>query len=286
MNPSYAAALETRLRWLEWAATDGPSFWQRKSLWHPKSVLGGPEVLALYKSTLEQGETFYMDEHFCRLVAHAREAVPLDLRFELDWLIRPAGWLYLAEPIVVPPPAATLPRVDEQVAGTPPMLIGAVGWRTVPAGTNVIHALGGQSETLTSAATQFLCFLDFGRMVPGRVGFGAWSYFLLRDGQSLGARIAQYEEHVHRTDPGGEYSGAHVAQHEMHWIYTALHLMAQRLSVRVRHDTDRATRRRLVRPARPAPPFITVVTLRRLEAARPKGPSAPRDWQWQWDVRG
>ncbi|MGH7393698.1 MAG: hypothetical protein ACREM3_30220, partial [Candidatus Rokuibacteriota bacterium] len=75
--------------------------------------------------------------------------------------------------------------------------------------------------------------------------------------------------------------------HEIRWIYTALHLMSQRLSITVRHPTDRATRHRAEREGQEAPPFIDVVTLRRLEAARQRDPQGNNvDWQWQWQVAG
>src|SRR5437763_11379660 len=39
-------------------------------------------------------------------------------------------------------------------------------------------------------------------------------------------------------------------------------------------------------PAGAAPPFIFVVTVRRLEAARPKNRPADAEWHWQWEARG
>jgi hypothetical protein len=50
---------------------------------------------------------------------------------------------------------------------------------------------------------------------------------------------------------------------------------------------DREVRRRAERQRQVAPPFIQVVTLRRMEIARRRDPTgeAP-DWQWQWSVIG
>lgn len=284
MHPSYIAALETRLRWLEWAK-HGPgagATWEQKG-YHASAM---PQFIAL----LEEGETFYMDPHFGSLVEHAAASMPDTVRFELDWMVRPSGWLYLGAPLAVPLPVGA---PMEDLAGKTTALVGAVGWRYIPAGANVRQGMHGPYLPTEVPGTHFMCFLDFQRMgFVKAAGFGAWSFFLLKDGQTLGERIRTFEARVAQEDPGSNYASyagpeyGEARRHEMRWVYAAMHLMAQRLSVRVRHDTDRATRRRLDAPQRPAPPFITVVTLRRLEAARPKQPSEARDWHWQWEVRG
>jgi len=75
--------------------------------------------------------------------------------------------------------------------------------------------------------------------------------------------------------------------HEVRWLFTALYMMAQKLSIQVQHPTSRAVRRRLERNKEIAPDFVRVITLRRLAQARERdGASADVNWKWQWGVRG
>lgn len=72
---------------------------------------------------------------------------------------------------------------------------------------------------------------------------------------------------------------------EFGWVYAALYLMGQRLATTIRRQPDRGTRRRAEHAGHRLPPFIDVVTLRRLEADRVADPRGRDiDWQWQWWV--
>src|SRR5205807_2102922 len=153
MNPSYAAALETRLRWLEWGKTQGARAWEASGY--------GSAPLPNFITSLEVGETFYMDPNFCGLVDHARLSVPDDLAFEREWLIRPGGWMYLDDPFVVPlpeKPGYGIRSGDTQIVD---IKVRALGWVPLPAGTHVTHDNQGRPEILSAPATYFLCFLDF-----------------------------------------------------------------------------------------------------------------------------
>jgi hypothetical protein len=133
---------------------------------------------------------------------------------------------------------------------------------------------------------QLLAFQDLAQLDSSQRGFGCWSYFVLRDGQSVAERVRDFEE----KQAAGRYRMAgrtFDSEHEIRWAYAALYLMAQRLATQVQHTTDRGTRRRAERNNQVAPPVIRVITLRRLEAARQRQPNPEAiDWRWQWEVRG
>jgi hypothetical protein len=282
LSSEYITAIEQRLAWLKWCQTgEGQRVWTQ---------LGFEAAIPAYHHVLETADTFYMAPHFARLVGHARQSVPDELAYDPTWLIAPSGWLWLPEPFKCPTLEQAPSKPGYENVGP---LVRAVGWRPIPPGTKVRSGLdstvGEYTPTIAVPdTTQFLCFQDFSDFADERQkGFGCWSYFMLQPGHTLGSRIELFEsKQVHgryvpladrRTHP----------LHEMRWIFAALYLMAQRLATTVRHETDRATRRRAERQQQQAPPFIRVVTLRRLEEARPKNPTpAEVDWQWQWEVRG
>lgn len=269
------AALETRARWLDWfnKARHG-------RLW--RTIPTG--ATELYAKVLAEGETFCMDEHFSSLTTHAAAGVPDELRFEQQWLIRPSGFLYLQQPVSTPLPKSAW----ETDLGKP--LLGAVGWTTLPTGMQVAAAGAKHGIILTKPTSWFACFIDFERMAGEHgIGFGAWSYFLIQDGVACDERQKQFEDHQRLVDPEGAYKMEEERDgtiHEIRWLYSAFHLMAQRVATRVRQPTDRGTRRRFEKQNRTAPPFIEVVTLRRLSNPQPRREHAEVDWQYQWSVRG
>jgi hypothetical protein len=309
LHSEYITAIEQRLGWLKWCKTGaGARVWTR---------LGFAAAIPAYADVLETADTFYMAPQFAALVDHARVSVPDDLAYEPEWLLAPRGWLWLPTPFLCPSLEAS---PEDEGKTLLPTKVRAVGWRPLIEGSPVYQ--GPSSEELDQygaaaasradrakymvpaplRATQFLFFQDFAdyravRSTTGDVheelpldatrGFGCWSYFMLVPGQRLGDRIDAFE--------GKQVTGRYAPtadrrthpMHEMRWLFAALHLMAQRLATTVTHETDRATRRRAERNQQVAPPFIRVVTLRRLEEARPKNPRpAEVDWQWQWEVSG
>jgi len=361
-------AVEKRAEWLRWSGNHGKAAWER---------VGFGDAMSIYQRILRDGETFYMEPHFSRMVEHARESVPDTLAFDATWLHAKAGWLWLDEPCVVNVTLkADLPNVPETMVTR----IRAIGWyeaqrgettheryATLAGGAHGAASLrhlrdaNARSEWIASAeqdvrrlpqhdphvrelrehlqrirakdreigeceaeiirfsrmfsdyeaehATthavtpetvyQFACFQQFSDYEDRAIGFGCWSYFTLRDGDVLLDRIRRFEHagglSMSAAPVGALTDGVDAApvrfvipshEHEIRWIYAALYLMAQRLAVTMQHDTDRTTRRRIEKRGETAPPFIRVVTLRRLEADRER--EAPRDveWRWHWVVRG
>jgi hypothetical protein len=116
----------------------------------------------------------------------------------------------------------------------------------------------------------------------------------VQDGARLGPRVDNFEAwaaegyavHPERVDaPYADPPG--LWRHEIRLAYTVFHLMAQRLTTIPRVPVDRATRHRAERLKQVAPPYIEVVTLRRLEVDRHRDPTGQAiEWQWQWSVVG
>ena len=286
MRPLFAEAVDQRLRWAEWAKTG-----MMGRVWSEDPVLrGAPE--SRYKDNLEVGDLFVMVPEFCRLVDHARRAMPDDVRVDAQWLHAPAGWCYLAEPFETP--------IIGSYRGTnsPPVgSVRAVGWYPIPAGFLLVYQDGTRGPA-PPGTTGFLTY------TPHGLGFTPFSYFTLVDGDAVGPRVEGYERQARSMTPiraqrrladGREhlsYTGAYedpegMWKHEIRWTIAALHLMAQRLAVAVPHPLDRAARRRVERTGRLPPPFVRAITLRRLEAARQRDPRGEAvDWQWQWEVTG
>lgn len=110
-------------------------------------------------------------------------------------------------------------------------------------------------------------------------------------GQRLGDRIRIFESLVFdRDNPlSGRYPVAASTDmmHEIRWVYSALHLMSQRLAVTVEHKPTMLARQMAARKKLDIAPLLRVVTLRRMEQDREQsGAGESRDWQWQWMVRG
>ena len=283
MDYSYVQALVTRAKWKKWVAEG-----------NLRPILGDG-VDYLYAHTLTYGDTFFMNRNFCKMVDVARKSIPDDIEFDISWLQESTGFLWLEEP-------AELPIVDSLQAikydldkyNMAPKIV-AVGWvclkRVTPSdsgsfiykGQKVRRAMAEVALTPAEAtAVEFVIFTD-----SKQEGFGPWSYFSLRTGEKVVLRLREYENRI--IEKGANYKDERATEelHEIRWIYAAFNLMAQRLAMRVRHDTDRATRRRSERENNPVQPFIKVVTLRRLEEEREKGISRGEvDWQFQWTVSG
>jgi hypothetical protein len=173
-----------------------------------------------------------------------------------------------------------------------------------------VIGIGRSQETYTADEdlTHFLFFIAFGDYrnvhhglppvssgsAAAEYGFGVWSYFTLRPGNTVGQRIEKFEREMRERDPSGQYVDmpGRMANrlHEIRWMYSALQLMSQRLSTTIRVPTDRHVRRRAEREQQTAPPFINVVTLRRLHHhAIRSGQDKTTDvieWKWSWIVRG
>lgn len=137
----------------------------------------------------------------------------------------------------------------------------------------------------------------------GEDAFGMWSFFRLQNGDKLIDRILQFEEQTanptkqlvfdSNTGAWEEATGVYekgiqtVKSHEIRLVYTAFHLMAQKLAMVVQHPHDRHTRKRFEKERLNWNPWIRLVTLRRLEQHRKEAQERGEvDWHWQWQVRG
>jgi hypothetical protein len=292
LQSSYARAVEKRLQWMRWAKDQSDVAWEdianreriRKIERHiaAKHPYTGtmPEWLSslpAYKENLETADSYFMNRHFCELVEHARKTIPDNISFDSKWLQSKSGWMWIETPFDVPQRIemedGTIAEVKE------PLRISAIGWMHVPEGTRSTSRVAGPG------AYMILTYQDFANWNPDSQGFGCWSYFMLQDGDLLGDRVAKFENES--TVKGGRYYDRSLnALHEIRWVYAALYLMSQRLTMRVAHPIDRHTRKRMAKQNTELPPILRVISLRRMEQERPKGASHPVDWQWKWEVRG
>jgi hypothetical protein len=280
MDTSYVKAIETRSRWLTWSTGEGAD------IYNPSGMKYIPGYMS-YVKCLEAGDTYFMNKKFCNLIENARATVPDDLTFESSWMQSPQGWMWIEEPFEVPWPAEVK---ETSKSSKPKPKIAAVGWLPVPEGQTFANYMDSTQPGRMSGkgAYQFLCFMDLGYYKGLDTGFNAWSYFMIQDGDKLITRIRDFESGA--TKEGGAYSEERISDmmHEMRWIYSSFYMMAQRLSITVHHNTDRATKRRAEREKRTIAPFFKVVTLRRYEEERKKAEASGNlvNWQCQWEVVG
>jgi hypothetical protein len=290
MESSYISALECRAKWLKWTKDEAPQLWAKidRELGLPSSWRS---AYPFYLDVLENGDTFYMNDKFCDLVDHARDTVPDDLTFDPEWMQSKQGWIFLAEPFETPEliENADLSPEEKQVRKEY-LRIAAIGWRELPEGIITAKGLDPTlpGRKVAAGSYQFVCFQSRESYRPDAKGYICWSWFMLCPGDKLLDRIHTYES---LSAGQGAYKTSRETdmKHEMRWIYSAFYLMAQRLSISVKHETDRHTKRRNEREKTPVTPFIKVVTLRRLEEDKRRdttGTPQPIDWAWQWSVRG
>ncbi len=252
MKSEFADAVATRLHWLHQSKNI-----RTDSAWY-KEYHDAP--LAAYARTLNTGDIFVANKYFCRLVEHAMKEVPDNLVFDAKWLQSLTGWCYLDQ-------RASLPRVKGHEG-----LVGkAKYWDR---GLLNFRAFGWYPSQ--SSGWQITGYMESpqGEFMP-------LFYWSLKDGHILGERIIAQEK---LTPEYSQYENQD--NHEVRYIFTALYLMAQRLTTIVHRQPDRATRRRAERMKESLPPLIKVVTLRRLESDRKADTTRDVDWHWQWEVRG
>lgn len=254
MRNSYLKALETQAKWFQWLATphyevDEPSY---------------QLVMSAWAEVLRDAETLYMGKEFCSLVDTARHTVPDDLEFEESWVPCERGFLYLETPFAVP----RAPGLPVNVT------IRAVGWVPNAGGTLFLFAL---------------------EAIPGtnaQGGFANWSYCTLYNGEPVLARLRRFEE---QSKPASSLSeppytpGKEMDElHEIRWLYTALHLMSQKLAVTRKERTSPLARSMNRAKGRKINNDIRIVSLRRMEYDRQQeqGEQSDREFHWQWIVTG
>jgi hypothetical protein len=196
--------------------------------------------------------------------------VPDELAFEESWPLTPVGFLWLAKPFEVP-----MPKLDYELkarfdaSGLHALRLAAVGWIAIDGG-----------------GFQIVCYLNQGRR------FGCWAYFTLREGEKVLDRLKQFEEKAPRGNPLKEdyapYPKGRETEllHEVRWVYTALHLMAQRLTHTHQEPVSGMARESARRKKLTIPSILRVVTLRRMAEDRPQGLPRDVEWHWQWTVNG
>lgn len=278
MKASYIHALEMKAKWLRfakehrnerWTAGDGENWSYSRTL-------------LTYGRCLELANAYYMNRNFCALVDHARREIPDDIKFEEPWVLSPSGFIWLETPFQVPnPPGEILPP---EVTNNQ-MEISAVGW------IRVTSAKG--------TGYHFMFFLDRGNYLPGEIGFTCWSHVTLLDGHKMIDRIREFEStsfiearspmRLGRQEfPNGIYEAGPEMEslHEIRWLYTALHLMSQRLAHLSEHRASGMARMMARQKRLIIAPTLKVISLRRMEAERPTGEHQHKDWNWQWIVQG
>ncbi len=254
MRSCYLKALETQAKWLQWLTT-------------PHYEIDEPSyrlVMSAWGEVLRDAETLYMGKEFCSLVDTARRTVPDDLEFEKSWVPCEKGFLYLETPFAVPhSPGLT---VD--------VVIRAVGWMPNTGGTLFLFALERSHRGQTQG------------------GFASWSYCTLYNGEPVLARLRHFEEQskVASSLPEPPYTpGKEMDElHEIRWLYTALHLVSQKLAVTRRERTSPLALSMNRSKGRRISDDIRIVSLRRMEydCQRDQGDRSDREYHWQWVVTG
>lgn len=257
MKVSHLRAIEKQAAWLEWGSSPLP---------FPVELAEGDylRIMSNCVGVLAHGETLYMNANFCDLVDHARRTVPDDLAFEASWIPCPWGFLYLETPFTIP----KQPMIPCEVR------VRAIGWKpseAVPGATLFIAMIDGIPETISAG------------------GFSTWSHFTLREGMPLLETTRRFEtESVTVLEPGYG-TGKEVDElHEIRWVYSALHLMSQRLSITSKEPVSPLARSMAHRKGRKLNSVLKVVSLRRMEYDRQQeqGKHSDREYHWQWLVRG
>lgn len=273
MLASYIHALEMRARWLRWILESGEL---------KQNTRYAKEILPLYHQILQEGDSMYMDHYFCDMVSHARLTIPDDLKFENAWMQTQSGFLWLEDPIITPKPVGI--RLEPFTLSGEGR-VRAIGWHYLP-----------QLE-----GYQFATYMSYGDYAKGMTGFGCWSHFAIRDGDTVLEKVHEFEAKARiaeiiskaqgRIDDVDDLTGYYddsretEMKHEIRYVYAAMYLMAQRLTHIGQHRVSPMARNMAQRKRLPLPSFLKVVSLRRMQEERPKNVSE-RDWQWQWMVRG
>lgn len=272
MRHTYIAALETRAQWLRYAVDEA------KDELRLRHIPNYAAALKMYAHSLHSGDTLFMDTAFCELVDYARTTVPDDLVFEKSWMQTEAGFMLLESPFECPVPLLDDPGARDWLDSGPTPRIAAVSWMPV-------------TDTKGSGtATMFMTYLRYSDMGSSAEGFACWTRFTVRNGEVLAGRIREYESTVKDLDSGGTNAGIYPKErateqkHEIRWVYTAMHLMSQRLAMYIKEPTSSMARMYARRRRLEIAPFLRVVTLRRRSPDTQPNESSPVDWSCRWFV--
>jgi hypothetical protein len=275
---NYLQALEARLKWLWWAQNKAAAFYGQTDT---------AEALPMYEHALKCGETFFMTKHFCELVDVGRREIPDTLKFDPNWMVTKNGFMWLEVPFQAP-------ELKDEVRAPDRLRISAVAWFEIPVGIESRTINEYQPRISVENTYEFLMFHDL-RLVNNEAwGFGCWSYFSLQPGDEVLDRIRLFEQVAMLEASDHSDAGAYVDNrerdklHEVRWVYTALHMMSQKLASTKQYEANRNVRRRMEKEKNPITTFYRVVTLRRLAEEQEKHSEKNKsvEWQWQWRVHG
>lgn len=285
MRAEYIEAIETRAAWCDLLKS------HRNGGFFSSAAVKDGEVASvdlMVYNCLHYAEFYFINKKFYELVDLARKTIPNDLEFEETWLLSKSGFIWFEEPVQLPA-AAFMPAYGIKFPAKTRFVLRAIGWLPV---------IGKDGKP----ATEFLCFIDerdsvinvdsgekLNKSSRGKQSFNTWSYFGIHQSDKLCDKVEQLEETYSKDDSCRYVESEKFQMHELRWIYTTLHLMAQRLAITVHQDTDRATKRRAAREGKVVCDHIEVISLRKMEADRQRevGDNSEKiDWQWRWSVTG
>ena len=263
MRASHIKVLEMQAKWARYAVAQTVANAEEER-----------DVWGMCADSLARSTPYYMEPKFQELVDHARRTVPDDLEFEESWLASPDGFLWLDNPVQVPTPRVSyeLRVLMEQRAKQLGKQLGltAVSWLRLDQG--VYH---------------FTFYLPYDDGY-----FGCWSYLTIRHGDRLLDRLRKFEAEMAaqgaETTPSSYTDADYDKLHEVRWLFTALHLMAQKLAHTTTEKTSWMARQAANRKKLALATEICVVTLRRARQPQTQSSFQPHevDWQWQWMVDG
>jgi hypothetical protein len=253
MDVSHLMALDKAAEWLRWVEAGGYKYWRMPS--DREDDVDAEFSGYLFITSASSGNIFFMHRKFCEMVTHACDKAVMDasvtdaLQFEENWMVTPTGFMWLETPFQF--------GLSRKVTGRS-LGINAVGW--------VRHHEHYEIE-------------GYSEMSEGCI---PWGGFSVRQGDT----IANFMDRLLPKDAEGEDFEDWCST--VRWIYAALHTMAERMTIVVNQDANRATKRRLERENSPVPPLVRIVTLRRLEQDRLRAQTSgtPMEHDYCWDVRG
>ena len=295
---NYMEALETRIRWWRW--TESGERGRYLDYIHDAAPLRDkPEDEAFFAFMLSHGETYYVTEHFCQMVDHLRRTIPPDLAFDPTWLLSQQGWMFIASPFEM---YNKLTNNASPYRSEHKSRVRAVAWsKLLPLNTTrwienryqfgFYVSLRDELDEAVFPLTYFRQQFPQGHVINSAFengGYLGYSWLTLDPGDKVDDKIREVETSalevgIPTNDPDDPSS---VPVHEIRWLFTALHLMSQKLAVTTPASVNRSVRRRVeqTKPVPPIPSLVQVITLRRLEQQLKKGQSVPVDWQWRWMV--
>src|SRR5262249_1441667 len=153
------------------------------------------------------------------------------LKFDLAWLQQRDGFLWLEEPFVCPKfkfteAAASHLHPESNNKSGVDAKISAVGWLSTEVTSEITSDITKSRFGPAAKKYDGVSVLTF-ITLPGE-GFGSWSWWTVKNGDSLIERVHNFESIADKT--GGAYAQDRITDelHEIRLVYTAMYLMNQR----------------------------------------------------------